>query len=175
MTTLSELIASVRNKIAFASLQGYIDFACAYLSFIENGLQAEIVSQNETQYRFLQYRDDGHYNISRPLNNSLLYRAPDADILRNDFRAVLQTCREQNPNVASRSIITRSIYTLQQTIGAALDALPAGKSNEALKLNGDLFEQLIRLTIRAVGVTCEAGTVQEPVVLDSEVSFHMSY
>jgi len=40
-----------------------------------------------------------------------------------------------------RALIRNGIYTIQQCIGAALDALPAGRSNAARKINGDLFER----------------------------------
>lgn len=50
-----------------------------------------------------------------------------------------------------------------------------GASNQARKINGDLFERFIQLLLRAVGVTCDTGTVQVPVYLGGEIQFHMSY
>ena len=52
--------------------------------------------------------------------------------------------------------------------------MPAGRSNTARKLNGDLFENFIRLVIREIGVDCRAGVVNVPVVANSEKYF-MSY
>lgn len=60
-------------------------------------------------------------------------------------------------------------------IGAALDALPANRSNTARKLNGDLFERLILLLIRELGIECAAGTVQVPITVDGIAQFTMSY
>jgi len=71
--------------------------------------------------------------------------------------------------------INQTVYTIQQSIGASLDALPAGRSNTARKLNGDLFEQLIRLIIKELGMDCKAGVIKVPVVVDGEESFKMSY
>lgn len=39
----------------------------------------------------------------------------------------------------------------------------AGKSNQARKVNGDLFERFIRLLIVSLKVECVSGTMQVPV------------
>ncbi|MDR1981718.1 MAG: hypothetical protein LBQ39_08910, partial [Tannerellaceae bacterium] len=57
----------------------------------------------------------------------------------------------------------------------ALDGLPAGKSNTARKLNGDLFENFIRLIIQEIGIACRSGVIQLPVYIDNEIAFNMSY
>lgn len=56
-----------------------------------------------------------------------------------------------------------------------MDALPPGQSNKARKINGDLFENLIRLIIRETGIECKSGFVKVPVVMDSKRLFDMSY
>lgn len=55
------------------------------------------------------------------------------------------------------------MYTCQQSIGATLDALPAGQSNFARKLNGDLFERFIRTIIADIGIEVREETVQIPI------------
>lgn len=60
-------------------------------------------------------------------------------------------------------------------IGAALDALPAGESNKARKINGDLFERYIRLILRNIGIPVHDGVVSVPVVVGNEELFRMSY
>jgi hypothetical protein len=173
---LAELVETARHKSNFPDLAAYIEFCRRYLEFAENGLQAEIVSQNENQYRFFQYREEGHYNITRPLNAQLLYRMAEADVLRDDFLNVLHSARDiAMDNQAQRMLMTRSIYTLQQCIGATLDALPASASNTARKVNGDLFERLIQLLIREAGVSCSTATVQVPVYMENELQFRMSF
>jgi hypothetical protein len=76
---------------------------------------------------------------------------------------------------ANREIVNRSIYTMQQSIGASLDALPAGESNRARKINGDLFERLIRLMLVRMGIECASGVVNVPIKVDGEKAFSMSY
>jgi len=72
--TLKELVHVASNKENFTGLKHYAEFCRAWLDFIATpgNLQAEIVSRNETQYRFLQFRDDGSFNVTRPLNYNLL-------------------------------------------------------------------------------------------------------
>lgn len=43
------------------------------------------------------------------------------------------------------------MYTTQQSIGCALDALPSSKTNTSRKINGDLFERLMQLIIKRLG------------------------
>ena len=103
----------------------------------------------------------------------------DAETSRNVTSRFLKTIMAAREipcdDCKSRDIIRNSIYTIQQSIGAALDAFPAGKSNTARKIDGDLFERLIRLLIQQLGVDCECGVVQVPVIVAGTPQFHMSY
>ena len=175
LTTLAELRKTARTKVHFDTLARYVDFACAYLSYIEDHLQAEIVSQNEPRYRFFQYGEEGHFNITRPINNALLYRAEDTDILRGYFVDAVRGSGDLLPSDPARLVLRRGIYTLQQCLGATLDALPVGESNTAHKLAGDYFETLLRLLLVEAGVRCESGTVQVPVIVEGEEQFRMAY
>ena len=93
------------------------------------------------------------------------------------FLQLLEQLRDrQLPEDGLRQVLICSIYTIQQSIGAALDALPSGKSNQARKVNGDLFERLIRLIIAELNIDCLAGIAQVPIKDDNgEVLFHSSY
>lgn len=173
---LTNVVNIATNKQNFLTVSNFIIFCKTYLEFIATGLQAVIVSQNEKQYRFYQYQEDGFFNISRPINSNLMYGIEDIEKIESDFPQILDSVRDIPPDdTASRELLTRSIYTIQQSIGAALDALPAGASNQARKINGDLFERFIQLLLREIGVECSTGTIQVPVYLGGEVQFHMSY
>lgn len=74
MKTLWEIMSWVSQKERFQNIEGYIEFVKYYLDFISTELQAEIVAQNETNYRFFQYKRDGEYNITRPVNGDLFER-----------------------------------------------------------------------------------------------------
>lgn len=162
--SLSNLVAHATDKKRFITVGDYIEFCSRYLEYIETGLQARIISQNENHYQFFQYRQDGHFNITRPLNSRLMYSADSFESAARQFKDALELLREdQLPADELRETIIKTIYTIQQSIGAALDALPAGMSNQARKVNGDLFERFIRLLIVSLNVDCVSGVVQVPI------------
>lgn len=174
--SLAKLVERVTNKDNFLTLENYIEFCRQFLDFAASGLQAVIVSQNEPEYRFFQYRQDGSFNITRPMNSNLMYSTENADIISEQFIDVLLNSSDiSKKDEQSRAVIRNSIYTVQQTIGATLDALPSGKSNTARKINGDLFERFVRLLLQRIGVDCRSGVIQIPVIVDDVEQFSMSY
>ncbi len=173
---LKQLVDKAKDKKNFTDLKGYVAFCNEYLSYIADNLQATIISQNENHYRFYQYRKEGNFQITRPINSNLMYDAKLFAKTSKEFLKILKTIKTINKKDESlRNILNNSTYTIQQSVGAALDGLPAGQSNTARKLNGDLFEHFIRLIIREIGIDCKAGTIQVPVVLEGEPQFNMSY
>jgi len=175
--SLSDLLSYATDKTRFQTIHDYITFCRMYLAFIDTGLQARIVSQNETQYQFYQYKADGHYNITRPINTGLVYGLDTFETAATQFLQTLEQLRDRiMPDEQFRQVLIRTIYSLQQSIGAVLDALPSGQSNQARKINGDLFERLIQILIASLNIECVSGTVQVPVRDDSgEILFYSSY
>ncbi len=174
--SLKKLVSRATDKERFAKLEDFVDFALELLDFAASGLQAVIVSRNEPHYNFWQFKGDGSYNVSRPINSSLMYSASNAAEMLKTFIPLLPSIREAGMDGAmNREVLNRSIYTLQQCIGIALDGLPSGKSNTARKINGDLFERLIQLTLVRARVPCTTGVVKVPVEVDGEVAFEMNY
>lgn len=173
---LQEIVATATQKSNFTDLKAYITFCTTYLSYIADNLQATIVSQNENNYRFYQYNEEGGFQITRPINANLMYNAANFASASTEFLRILGSIKEvDKQDNEVRKLINNSTYTIQQSIGAALDALPTGRSNTARKLNGDLFEQFIRLIIREIGIDCKSGVIQMPVIVDAEPQFKMSY
>lgn len=172
---LDRLVKTASAKENFTELKHYVDFCLEFLDFIgtPGSIQAEIVSRNETHYRFIQFKN-AEFSISRPLNSNLLYTRKSAKANLRQFLKILPAVRTSDTPI-NREIVNRSVYTIQQSIGAALDALPAGQSNTARKINGDLFERFIRLLLVRVGIECTAGVVKVPVKVDGEEEFAMSY
>ena len=172
---LESLVKIASNKENFTELKHYADFCLEFLDFIgtPGSIQAEIVSRNETHYRFIQFKN-AEFSISRPLNSNLLYTRKSAKANLRQFLKILPAVKTSDTPI-NREIVNRSVYTIQQSIGAALDALPAGRSNTARKINGDLFERFIRLLLIRVGIECTAGVVKVPVKVDGEEEFAMSY
>ncbi|NLT24860.1 MAG: hypothetical protein GXX82_17595 [Syntrophorhabdus sp.] len=173
---LRAIVGKATNKDNFTNLKGYVNFCRTYLDYIASNLQATIVSQNENYYNFYQYGREGDYQITRPINSNLMYDIKSFPKKGEEFLRLLKVAREiGSKDVEQRNILLHSVYTIQQCIGAALDALPAGKSNRARKLNGDLFENFVRLIIKEIGIPCRAGVVQVPVLMNGAKLFDMSY
>ncbi len=173
---LKQLVNKAKDKSNFVDLKAYIAFCDEYLNYISDNLQATIVSQNENHYRFYQYKKEGNFQITRPINSNLMYDAKSFTKASKEFLKVLRNIKTINKkDEAVRNILNNATYTIQQSVGSALDGLPAGQSNTARKLNGDLFEHFIRLLIREIGIDCKAGTIQVPVILDGQPTFNMSY
>ena len=173
---LQHLVARAADKGRFRTLEDYVEFAQAFLDYAAGHLQAVIVSRNEPHYNFWQFKREGHFNVTRPINSHLMFTAAEGGAFRGRFLDLLANLRETPSDTPSnRECVNRSIYTLQQCIGAALDALPSGKSNTARKINGDLFERLIQLLLVRLGVNCTSGTIKVPVMVQGLVEFKMSY
>lgn len=173
---LKQLVNKAKDKSNFVDLKAYITFCNEYLNYISDNLQATIVSQNENHYRFYQYKKEGNFQITRPINSNLMYDGKSFAKASKEFLKVLRSIKTINKkDEAVRNILNNATYTIQQSVGSALDGLPAGQSNTARKLNGDLFEHFIRLIIREIGIDCKAGTIQVPVIVDGQPTFNMSY
>lgn len=173
---IKQLSQKAIDKSNFGDLKGYINFAKEFLKYLKNDLQAVIVSQNENHYQFYQYNKEGNFRITRPINSNLMYDSKTYNKAAREFLKITKNIKTIDKKDASiRDIINNFTYTTQQSIGAALDALPAGKANTARKLNGDLFEDFVRLIIQAIGVKCTSGVVKLPVIVDDKELFKMRY
>lgn len=104
-----------------------------------------------------------------------MYQAEEFDHIRMEFIPTLQNLRAGDPDENVRTLINRTVYTIQQTIGAALDGLPIGESNRARKINGTLFENFIRLILIEIGVDATCGLVRVPVFMDGQEQFKMNF
>ncbi len=173
---LREILEKATNKESFLSIENYADFSESYLEFIKSNLQAVIVSRNENNYRFFQYQADGTYNVTRPINSDLIIPLDEFNNARDSFFYVLKNIHDKNIGTKeNRKLVNNFIYTCQQSIGAALDALPANRSNTARKINGDLFERFILLIINRIGLSVTGGSIAIPVIINGEVVCYMSY
>ncbi len=158
----------VSEKQRFETIGDYVEFAKYYLEFIETELQAELVAKNENNYRFFQYRRDGEYNITRPVNSELFFKLGEYENIAPNFKEILTNIRDIQDDEEARKNINNFIYTTQQTIGCALDALPSSKTNTSRKVNGDLFERLMQMIIRQLGFTIDSETLSVPVPRSTE-------
>ena len=175
----STLAEFATDKTNFLELAGYESFAERFAEFRGTGaLQAEIVARDTPQYRFFQFGEDAAFQFTRPVNTDLFHDADqfhDAQMLFHE--AMDCVVSREAPTAAHRAVVSSFVYSMQQSIGIALDALPAGLSNTARKVNGDLFERLIQLLFSRVDVDCRSGIIRVP-VRDNDTGaelFRMSY
>jgi len=174
---LAKLVDTVTDNTKFNTLENYLDFCHRYLEFIENtnNLQAKIIAQNEHQYFFMQYNKEGDYQITRPINADLFY---DLQVFEDSiclFNKTALSGSTDEPDALMRHCVNRMLYTIQQSIGSALDGLPVGLSNKARKINGTLFEKLILLFLNSRGIKASAESLDIPVVHNNQVLFKMKY
>lgn len=167
------------DKERFLSIDDYLEFGTAFLTYrAESGLQAELVAQNNPQYRFFQFKSDADFQLTRPINTNLFYSLEEFEAAANHFIEALEGVRDIDfvPEDKHRKALNQVIYTAQQSIGATLDALPASRSNTARKLNGQFFERFIGLAINRAGIECRSGNHSVPVKDDQgNTQFDMRY
>lgn len=168
MKTLWEIMSWVSQKERFIKIEDYIEFSKSYLEFISTELQAEIIAQNENNYRFFQYRRDGEYNITRPVNGDLFLTSTDYESTARTFETTLEHIRDIKEDKLNRKYINDFVYTTQQSIGCALDALPSSKTNTSRKVNGDLFERLMQLIMKKLGFAIDSETIKVKVPNSNE-------
>lgn len=172
--TIRELTQWASDKDKFVSTQDWANFCREYLDFVHSGaIQAVIVSTNEHVYNFYQYKEDGGFKITRPLNTELLIPQEDFDSAEKTVRDALRDIRSIANDKDARRTLNNFVYTCQQSIGAALDALP--QANTARKINGDLFEKYIRRILNEIGAETGEGTVYVPIKVDGVEPFTMAY
>ncbi len=173
---LNELIETVLDKDNFLSISDYISFSSKYLEFIKSNLQAVIVSKNENNYRFFQYKEDGTFNVTRPINSDIMLSLEDFKVIKKDFLYILKELKKTQKSLSVKNdVVNNFVYTSQQCIGATLDALPAKKSNFARKINGDLFERFILLILEEIGLDISSGNLEIPIIIDKELITKMKY
>ena len=90
---LKALVEIARDKTRFPTISDYADFCLAYLEFIKTSLQAVIVSRNETNYRFFQYKEDGNFTVTRPINSNLMIPLEEFSAARDLFLGIIGDIR----------------------------------------------------------------------------------
>lgn len=143
----------------------------AFLAFARNAHLTRIVSPSHPNYIFYQYGADHGHKVTRPLNTDLFVESPRAlGIAFERFAAFLADLRQHQDAVLERNgctdfvesrAISKVVYTAQQVIGSIGDSFD--NPNQCRKRIGQLFENLVRLIIQAVGLECEPRTVNIPI------------
>lgn len=163
MKNINAICTLARNKDFFLSIERYVEFGKIYSDFIsdDKNYEARITSQNEHNYKFYQYKEEGGYNVTRPINSNLFLSADKTDKAFSFFTKILtEKGNIQNLSEEERDLLNATIYTIQQSIGCSLDALPASENNTAKKINGDLFERFMLFIFQALGFNVNSKVEQ---------------
>lgn len=179
--TLTDLQESVQDRSAFGMLDDYLTICRTFLAFLQKTHPTRIVSPSHRDYIFYQYGEDYGHKITRPLNVDLFIESPTdfkeaferlvlflADLRRHQEAAIDR--RNNRKYVASKEI-NKVVYTAQQAIGSIGDSFE--NPNQSRKRVGQLFETLVKLIIKEVGLECEPRTINLPI--PEYPGYEMSY
>lgn len=176
MKSILKFCEWARNKENFVCLDDYMSFGIRFIEFISdsNNIMAKIVSRNENNYRFFQYKEDAAFNITRPINSELYLDGENINFSFLFFASVMKdSAKIKDLSAKEKELLNKCIYTIQQSIGCALDALPASENNTAKKINGDLFERFMLLIFKALQFNVES--VVEGVSIEDVSDFNINY
>ncbi|MBI3653089.1 MAG: hypothetical protein HY231_18840 [Acidobacteria bacterium] len=170
-TTIADLRASVQDRSAFYNLNDYFILGNSFLSFLQQASLTRIISPSQSNYIFYQYDHDANHRITRPLNKDLFLESPhDFESARENFLDFLNDLRRYNERAATlkknrkylaSKEINKVIYTMQQSIGSIGDSFD--NSNQSRKRIGQLFENLVKLVLKEMGLECEPRTISIPI------------
>lgn len=168
---MDDLQASITDGGAFDKLIDYYAITDALLRLLQRDNPTKIVSPSQKNYMFFQYGEKYGNVITRPLNADLFITAPEEfkkaferfgnllndlkakqDSIENDpaYKTYLQSCE-----------VNKIVYTIQQSIGCIGDSFT--NSNQSRKRIGMLFEGLVKLIIKELGLECEPRTIKLPI------------
>lgn len=92
--TLSQLAEWAKDKERFTTVADWANFCREYLQFAQpEAIQAVIVSTNEHVYNFYQYKEDGNFKITRPLNTDLMIPESEFDAAEGNVMEALKDIR----------------------------------------------------------------------------------
>ncbi|MBN1977994.1 MAG: hypothetical protein JW918_11390, partial [Anaerolineae bacterium] len=169
--TLDDLQASVIDKSAFGELTHYFMPGHTFLTLLEQTQPTRIVSPTHHNYVFFQYGETHGHRITRPLNTDLFIET--ADSFKSAFErfiVFLSDLKKFERAVADHTAkrgyldsneINKVVYTIQQSVGSIGDSFD--NPNQCRKRVGQLFENLVKLIIREVGLECESRRVTVPI------------
>ena len=169
--TLGDLQESLADKSGFGRLADYEMFCSAFLALLEKERPTRIISPSHAHYVFYQYSKAHRDKITRPLNTQLFFESGDelspAFARFVTFLADLKKHKQSIADSKGRkrylesNEINRVVYTLQQSVGCVGDSFE--NENQSRKRIGQLFETLVKLVIKEIGVTCEPRVINLPI------------
>jgi hypothetical protein len=169
--TLADLQESLRDKAGFRQLADYGKLCVAYLALKEKEKPTRIISPSHQHYVFYQYGKAHGHAITRPLNTRLFFETKgELTAAFERFVNFLGDMKKYKQAVADSRArrrylesneINRVVYTFQQSVGCIGDSFE--NENQSRKRIGQLFESLVKLIVKEVGVACESRVINLPI------------
>jgi hypothetical protein len=155
----------------------------SFLSLLARTRPTRIVSPSHPHYVFFQYDRRYRHRITRPLNSRLFIEsAVDFNRAFEQLMTFLEDLHRYQAGAVERrgrrryvesKEINRVVYTAQQSVGCVGDSFD--NPNQSRKRIGQLFENLVRLIVREVGLECEPRTVHIPIPDHPDLTLSYEY
>jgi len=141
------------------SLEDFGNITKRILSYLPNILSDY---QDKNNYRIYSSEIAGTKKYIRPVNRSLFIENDSKfsnhfDELKSVFEIIKS---KKSISDSEHAIINKTIYTIQQSVGAGLDLLV--NPNSARKHVGNRFEELIRIIFTEIGIANKRLVLQIP-------------
>lgn len=169
--TLEDLQESVRDKSAFSKLDDYFRICFSFLELMEKTIPTRIISPSQHNYIFYQYDEAYNHRITRPLNTNLyIEKSKEFSDCINDFVNFIENLKIEQESIINdhkwkkyidSNFLNKMIYTMQQSIGCIGDSFD--NPNQSRKRIGQLFENLVKIIINAIGIKCSSRTINIPI------------
>lgn len=174
---ISQLRDIATDRTQFNHLEDFTNYCQHYLEFISDpkNIQARIIAQNENQYFFMQYGKEGNYQITRPINAELFLDIESFESNLILLKGIIDNYKTYEATIEGRLCVNSILYTIQQSLGSTLDALPVGQLNKARKINGTLFEKLIVLFLNKLDISSKSESIDLQIVHNNQVLCKMKY
>lgn len=169
--TLEDLQESVRDKSAFSKLDDYFRICFSFLELMENTIPTRIISPSQHNYIFYQYDETYNHRITRPLNTNLyIEKSKEFYDCINDFVNFIENLKIEQESIINdhkwkkyidSNFLNKMVYTMQQSIGCIGDSFD--NPNQSRKRIGQLFENLVKIIINAIGIKCSSRRINIPI------------
>jgi len=158
MIPLDKDLQGVKNSIA-----EFGDITKRILQYLPNVLSS---SEEKNNYIIYSSQIAGTIKYVRPINKKMFINDPD-DFF-NNFEELKEIFNEVKNGVEisslDKDIIDKTVYTIQQSIGAGLDLLV--NPNSARKHVGNRFEELVKVIFTEIGIANKKTVLQIPYETD---------
>lgn len=158
MIPLDKDLQKVKRNIA-----GFGEITQRVLNYLPN-----VISSSEEKNSYIIYSSQiaGTTKYIRPINKELFIANPDSFISHfNELQSIFTKIRTKSEIADSnKDIIDKTIYTIQQSIGAGLDLLV--NPNSARKHVGNRFEELVKVIFTEIGIANKKIVLQIPFETD---------